>query len=483
MKIRPGPVAAILLLLALGAWAYFQEYRGGADRRIAEQQRERPISFLRSEVASIVIENGEGKFRLQRQDEAWRLVEPLEAVADKEAVEAILSALEYARIERRIGSEKELQPYGLDPPRATLTLEFASDKAPQILRVGEHAPIGEYCFALLPGDGGVALVSATLEDLAKRDLLALRDKSLVDVDVWNVRSLRIERGAETVVLTKVDDGWKLQSPVEAPADGPTVTDLLNEFDRLQAGAFLSEEPTADDLAGYGLDQPAARMTVQQEGWETGKTVWFGAVVDGARVARAGPAGPVVTVTETFWPKVTTSLFDLRRKDILALNRYRVRGVTVTRQGGEPLVLRQNEEGAWAASGLVGGTATNSSIEVLLAHISDLRATAFMDRPSAGQREALSRRPALDLSLEEEPASEDREPPRQHLLIGAPDQNGQVKVRDLAWEPIALAPAGVYERMLRQLDRIVEEIQSPPEPAQPADEPGDGAGSSDGDGVE
>lgn len=483
MKIRPGPAVAVLLLFALGAWAYFQEYRGGADRRAAEQQRERPVSFLRTEVAAIVLENGKGRFRLQRQQEAWRLLEPLEAVADKEAVEAILSALEYARIERRIGAGEDLQPYGLDQPRATLTLELAGDKVPQVLRVGEHAPIGEYCFALLPGDGGVALVSATLEDLAKKDLLALRDKSLLDVDAWNVRSLRLERGAETVVLAKVDDGWKLQSPVEAPADGPTVTDLLNELDRLQAIAFLREEPTADELAGYGLDQPAARMTVHQEGWETGKTVWFGSVVDGARAARAGPAGPVVAVTETFWPKVTTSIFDLRRKDILALNRYRVWGVTVARQDGEPLVLRQNEEGAWAASGLVGGTATKASIEVLLAHISDLRATAFMDRPSAGQREALSRRPALDLSLEEEPASEDREPPRQHLLIGAPDQNGQVKVRDLAWEPIALAPAAVYERILRQLDEIVAAIQSPPEPPKPADEPGDGAGSSESDGVE
>jgi hypothetical protein len=418
---------------------------------------------VRTEVASIALDNGEGSFRLQRQGGDWRLVEPLEAAADKEAVEGVLSALEYARIERRIDAADDLKSYGLATPRATLTLEFDSDKAPQSLRIGEHAPIGENCFALLPDDGGVALVSAALEDLANKDLLVLRDKSLIEVDAWNVRSLRIERGVETVVLTKAEEGWKLQSPVEAPADGPTVTDLLNELDRLRASSFLSEEPTADDLARYGLDRPSARMTVQEEGWETGKTVWFGATVDGARASRVDAEGPVVAVTETFWPKVTTALFDLRRKDVLALNRYRLRGVTVTRQSGEPLILRQSEGDAWAASGLVDGTVANSSVELLLAHFSDLKATAFMDRPSEGQREALSRRPALDLSLEEEPASEEREPPAQHLLIGAPDQNGQVKIRDLAWEPIALAPAGVYERVLRQLDAIVEEIKSPPEP--------------------
>jgi hypothetical protein len=477
VKIRPGPVAAVLLLIVLGAWVYLQEYRGAAQREAAERQRERPLPFARPDVTSIRLENGEGAFRLQRQEELWRLVEPLDTAADKEAVEGILSALEYARIERRIGTEDDLKPYGLESPRATLTLGFDGNDESQTLRIGEHAPIGAHCFALLPGDGGVALVSASLEDLANKSLLSLRDKSLVDLDAWNVRSLRIERGAETVVLTRSETGWKLQSPIEAPADGPLVTDLLNEVDRLQASAFLSEEPAAADLARYGLDRPAARLTVQEEGWESGMTIWFGTTVEEGRAARVGGAGPVVAVTETFWPKVATSLFDLRRKDILALNRHRVRGLTVTRQGGEPLILRHDQEGAWSATGMVEGSAADSSVELLLAHISDLKATAFMDRPSAGQREELARQPALDLTVEEEPASEEGESPAQHLLIGAPDQNGQVKVRDLSWEPIALAPAGVYERILLQLDAIVEEVRSPPAAEKAADDPPDGAASS------
>lgn len=472
MNIRPGPVVAIVLLIALGAWTYFKEYRGAAERQAAEQQRDRPLNFVRTEVNAIELENKSGTFRLQRHEEAWRLSEPIATAADKEVVEQILSALEYARIERRIDDAgDDLQSYGLAEPRATLTLEFDSGQAPRALRIGEHAPIGDNCFALLPDDGRVALVSATLEDLADRNLLMLRDKSLLEFDPWSVGSLRIERGAETVFLRKSGDGWSLQSPVEAPANGPLVTDLLNEIDRLQASAFLDEQPTADDLSRYGLDRPAARMTVQVVGEEGGRSISFGSVVDGARAARAGGAGPVVAVTETFWPKVTTSLFDFRRKEILALNRYRVQEVTVTRQAGKPLSLRHADGESWVATGLVDGSVDNSSVELLLAHISDLKAVAFMDRPSEGQREQLGRRPALDLSLVEEPGSPEKEPPAQHLLFGAPDQNGQVKVRDLSWEPIALAPAGVYERILRQLDTIVEEIKSPSEPEETVEQGG------------
>ena len=99
-----------------------------------------------------------------------------------------------------------------------------------------------------------------------------RDKSLIDVDAWNVRSLRIERGNETVVLSKAEDGWKLQSPVAAPADGPMITDLINEFDRLRATSFLVEDPDGEDFVRVGLDRPTARLTIKEDGWETGKTV-------------------------------------------------------------------------------------------------------------------------------------------------------------------------------------------------------------------
>jgi hypothetical protein len=455
----------VLLLLALGTWTYFREYRGAAERETAEQQRERPVPFERTAVASIRLDNAAGSFHLRREEEAWRLIEPLETAADREAVEGLLSALEYARIERRIEAGGDLEGYGLAAPRATLTLEPGPDLPPRRLSIGAHAPVGDHCFALLPDDGGVALVSASLEDLATKDLLSLRDRSLVDIDPWNVRNLRLERGAETVVLAKAGEGWTLQSPVEAPADGPGVTDLLNEIDRLRASAFLSEKPSADDLARFGLERPAARITVGEDGDETGRTIRLGIAVEGGRAARA--EGPVVTVPEAFWSKIAVPILDLRRKDLLALNRYRIHSMTIARQGGEALVLRRNDGGGWDGSGLASGTVENGPVDLLLGHLADLRATAFVDRPSEGQRQALSERPDLDIELEEEPPADGGEPRLQHLLIGPPDQNGQVKVRDPAWEPIALVPAGIHERMLRQLDAIIEEIARPGEAAGPA----------------
>ncbi len=461
MKIRPGPIVAAILLTGLGAWVYVHEYRGGDRRQRAADAETRPVNFERTDVVGLRIDNAAGSFHLTRADEGWQLVAPLMAPADRAEVDGLLDALQTAHIDRRIGPEADLAAYGLDPPRATLTLDLASSGPPVVLRIGEHAPIGESCFALLPNDGGVALVNAGLEDLASKTLMMLRDKSIIAIDAWKVSRLRIEREGETVVLDKPGSGWQLQSPVVAPADGPTVTDLLNELGRLEARSFVAEEPDDADLARYGLDRPAARMTIVQDGKDGERSVQFGDLVDDARYARLEGSGPVVTVPAEFWARVTTSVFDLRRKDLLSLNRYRVRSIAVVRAGGVPLQLTRGDDGAWTASGLAEGPAHTGSIDTLLAHISDLKATGFIDRPAAGMRAALQS-PALQISLEEEAAAEGVDPLRQQLLIGAPDRKSQITVFDPAWEPISVAPSGVYGRILRKLDAIIEQINAPPE---------------------
>src|SRR5207249_1259048 len=152
---------------------------------------------------------------------------------------------------------------GLDPPRALLTLGLASSQTPLTLALGDSSPVGGSYFALLPGGQGVAVVSAGLGDLEKKELVNLRDKSLLSLDPWKVKRLKIERGKETVLLQKPDEGWKLDQPVEAPADGPTVTDLLSALERLRATTFETELPTAADLRRSGLEPPAARLTILQ----------------------------------------------------------------------------------------------------------------------------------------------------------------------------------------------------------------------------
>jgi hypothetical protein len=471
VTIKPGPAIAAILLVGLGSWAYFKEFRGAEERHKAEAAKDKPLQLERSELKAIVIRNAGGTLRLERSSESWSLTAPLASPADRDAVEGLLASLEMGRIERRLGEVADRKTYGLDPPGVSLTLETAAG-APQEIGLGDTSPIGGSLYALLPGGREVAVVSASLGDAAKKDLLGLRDKSLLALDPWKVKSLTIERGRETIALLKPDDGWKIERPIEAPADGPTVTDLLSALERMRASRFVTENPGPADLKSYGLEPPAARVTLLQEGWDTSKTILFGKEETSSRYAATVGRDPVVTVGSDIWPKVTTSLADLRRKDLLAVNQYRTTSLTAALEGREALVLAKQKDGAWNASGLAKGPVKADTVDALLRSIAELKAVAFDDRPTEALRRSLAQRPALDLTLEQEADTEGGSPRRQHLVAGSPMKDGRIQVRDMAWGPIAFVDGGVLARIRTQMDAVVAETSAaaaapPGGPAPPA----------------
>jgi hypothetical protein len=469
----PGPIIALVLLAVLGAAVYLLEFRGRAEKDRAERDKDRVLPFERSGVTAIALQNEHGAIRIEKEGEGWSVTAPLKTAADREAIEGLLTSLESARVERRLGDEGDRAAYGLEPPKATLTLEFAGGTG-RTLTLGDGTPIGGTYYALLPDTSEAAVVSSPAGDFAARDLLSLRDKQLLDLDPWKIRRLRIERGRETVDLERPDDGWSIRRPIEAPAEGPIITDLLTALQGLRAREFVAEVPSPAELRRFGLSPPAARMTLFQEGWDVEKTILFGGKKGEDRYARTVGREPVLTVPGDFWEKVSTRVFDLRRKELIDVSQYRVESLTAAEAGGPALVVTRGKEGGWAASGAVSGEVKGESVDALLQAIGNLKATAFIDRAPDAERTALSRHPALDLTLREEAGTEGKPPKTQHLVFGSPAR-GFVRVRDLAWRPIALAPEAQVKAVREALAGVRRDATTPEPPAEPpaAGETGDG----------
>jgi hypothetical protein len=459
VKLRPGPTVAVVLLAALGVTTWLLEFRGADERRKSEAAKEKPLAFERADLKAIVLRGAKESVRLERNGETWTITEPLASAADRDAVEGLLAALETAKINRRLGVVADRKPYALDPPSASITLE-TSGGGSQTLGIGDANPIGGTLFVLLPGGKEVAVVSGSIGEAARKDLQALRDKALLAFDPWKITRLTLERGAETVALEKPADGWKLVRPVETPADGPTVTDLLSAVERLRALRFVTEKATDADMKSFALEPPAARLTLQQEGWDAARTILFGGVTEGNRYARTVGRDAVVTVNADIWAKVTTSVFDLRRKEVLGLSQYRLASVTVARDGGPALVLRRQKDGPWAVSGRAQGNVKNDSVDTLVRLIADVKALAFEDQPMDSRLAALSQRPPLDLTLEQEPDTEGTTARHQHLLFGAAGKDGRVPVRDMAWHTVSLVDGSALGKINDQLETLVKEATTP-----------------------
>jgi len=477
VRVRPGPIAALVLLAALGGYAYLKDYRGADARQKAEESKDKAFRFERADLTAIVLTGKSGPLRLEKRGEDWALAQPIAVAADKEAMEGLLASLEMARIERRLGPSADLKAYALDPPAGSVAIETKAG-SPQTLVLGDKAPLGGSWYALVDGKDAkdpreVAVVGAAAGELIEKDLLSLRDKSLLAFDPWKVTALTIERGRDSVTLQKPADGWKLAAPFEAPADGPAVTELLSALERARATKFEVEKATEADLRTRGFTPPAARVTLLQEGWDTAKTIEFGAATpDGARQARAVGKDAIVTLLPEFWSKLTAPVFDLRRKDVLGVGQYRIRALTASRDGGPALVLTKGAENAWTAGGLATGPVKNDAIDLLLRRLSDVKAVAFDDHPAEAQRRALSLKPPLDLVLEEEPDSEGGTPRRQHLAFGPVGKGARVTVRDFAWTPLFIVDGGPVAQFYQSLEDIPKEATeaAAAAAAKPADAP-------------
>jgi len=465
MKLRPGPIAALVLLAGLGAWVYISEFRGAADRQKAEQEKDRVFAFERADLRAIAVRNPAGTVRLQKDGDTWSIVEPLSVPADRDAVEGMLSSLEMARIDRRLGTDGDRKSYGLDPAPLGITLETATGPA-HTIELGDTNPIGGAYFASLQG-GELAVVSVSLGEVAKKDLFALRDKSLIAFDPFKTKSLVIERGTETVALEKKESGWSMTRPVTAPADGPTVTDLLSALERLRASHVIAEHPAPGDLKAWGFEPPAVRLTLLQDGWDAARTVEFGGEKDGERRARTIGRDAVVSITPEFWSKASVALFDLRRRDALGLSQYRLRAISIARNGGKALVLEKGDGGSWKVSGLAAGTVKFDSVDALVRAIAAVKAVAFDDHPAKSLEESLAGHPVIDATFEQEPDAAGGAALRQHLIFGAAGKNGRVPVRDLDWPSVLWAEGTVLAGIGEHVDAVVKEATAAPPPPAPA----------------
>jgi len=480
MNIRPGPIAALVLLAGLGTWVYISEFRGAADRQKVEQEKDRLFAFERADLRAIVVRNPAGSVRLQKDGDTWAVVEPLSAPADRDAVEGMLSSLESARVERHLGTDGDRKSYGLDPAPLGITLETAAGPVSTV-ELGDTNPIGGAYFAALPG-GELAVVSVSLGEVAKKDLFAVRDKSLVAFDPFKMKSLVIERGSEVIALEKKETGWTMTRPVVAPADGPTITDLLSALERVRAARFPADHPAPDDLKAWGFEPPAVRLTLLQEGWDTARTVELGAGKDGERHARTVGRDAVVSITPEFWPKANVALFDLRRRDALGLSQYRLRSISIARDGGRALVLEKGDEGNWKVSGLATGMVKFDSVDALVRSIAGVKAVAFDDHPSKALEASLAGRPAIDATFEQEPDAAGGAALRQHLIFGAVGKDGRMPVKDLDWASVLWAEGAALAGIGEHIDALVKEAAAPPaasEPAAPVAPPAAGVAPSDG----
>ena len=373
-------VAAGLVFVALLAWVLTQE-RG----RVAEEgeafglnvEQSTKLEIKRKDEKDIVVE---------KRGDDWYLVAPIQGLANTDEVERMVKAIAELKPS---GSSDEVDPdaedFGLKTPDLTAKLWYNGDQSVQV-SLGGETPVGSERYARISGSDKLYFVSGTLRSTLSKDPDKLREKKLAKFEKDDVTRLALQHGQTRVVCVKrggeAETYWQLTEPLKTNGDEWNIKRLIDKVVELTAEDFLKENK--DDKA-LGLDRPQVRLTLnlkdgrklsvslgKQEQRKVGDQDEETAIV----FARSSERKEVLLVKDDVLDDLRKSVFDLRDKSVVQMDRDDVKRIEVERKQGMSFSVARRPAGWWVEQPKQLD-AKEATVNDLLWNLEDLDAKEFV----------------------------------------------------------------------------------------------------------
>jgi hypothetical protein len=201
---------------------------------------------------------------LEKSEDTWRLIQPIEAEPRESFVPDLLKQLENLVCESFVAATSDFKPYGLETGQVVCTvtlapLEEGGEPEEKVLHLAAQDD-GSVLGRLQGGDLVFKVPDHLLYDVAAEPLAP----TLTDVASYRLDRLEIAAGEARMRLAKEDGKWQRvdesgQTVGEADAAGDLATaGLASAVARLVAARWATYD--AKDLKQFGLEEPAFRIT-------------------------------------------------------------------------------------------------------------------------------------------------------------------------------------------------------------------------------
>ena len=280
----------------------------------ADDFRDKKLTDLTAtQVTKLVLKTAAGEMELQKKNDHWEIVKPMQARADDQKVGDLIAQITTARIEQFVAEDRgDLHPYGLAEPRGSITLFGPDDKSGQMLQIGSPAAAREkdrdQVYVRFTPRNFVYTLPKKTESILDTKPNDLRDRHLVRFDRNILDRITIEApGKPKVVLARKTESWTIASKNNVPANAGEANRLIDTLSNEQVTKFV--EDVASNLPKYGLDKPQLQITLSSFASEnTAETkagerpfavIAFGKTEGDNVYARVGDEPFVVAVRKSF----------------------------------------------------------------------------------------------------------------------------------------------------------------------------------------
>lgn len=324
----------------------------------------------------------------EKRGDTWFVTHPIEAKADTEEIETLLSELRALQVSTFEADTVDanvpvrLENSGLDTPRLQIALTDG-DKT-YALHIGSAVPSGDgtqkRVYVKSVHQDAIYTVSDDIYKLLNKSAFDLRDKRVIDFQrtdtVRFAISTRRHQDEEKTVGTKnYDNIWELETSTgKIKADAEAVDDLLFGVDSLEALAFVNKP--INSLASYGLALPSIKVAFTQRGEEKPAVLLIGdPAEDGTVYVKAEHAAQVARVKRSLIDKIALGTAWLRDKQVLNFHIDDV--IRLTLLHGEESLTCQRLGTNWRLTAPVKENANNAEVNAIIYELDDLRADAYV----------------------------------------------------------------------------------------------------------
>lgn len=342
MRLRNTLILA-LIFAGLAAFLYFVEFERAAE----EAKKKTLFEFDRDKVAAVTLTYPDRKIVVRKVDGKWRLVEPLEDLADETAVENLVRAVAECEIKKTLDDvPADLAPFQLDKPKVEVLVALADQELP-LIKVGKNTPVGFSTYIQRADDPKVHLTGSAFASGMDKQVKDLRDKQILSFSDDSIRRIALQRSDGRILLKKTEEAWTIEEPAPYSADATTVRSFLSTLRSLRAVDFVAEQ--ASDLAPYGLDSPRVSVTLYGDKEDDQRQLLVGGENDKKDVYVKVAGRPTVYAAGSWvFRDLDKKLNDFRDKTIVAFEPDQVTAVELVHADGERLSFsRADKDAPWA----------------------------------------------------------------------------------------------------------------------------------------
>lgn len=394
--------------------------RGLRDQLVkgAKDWRDRKLSDLSaSQVTRLALKTAKGEMELEKQGDNWVFTKPFKARGDNEKINDLIANVTTPKVQDFISDSKDLGAYGLNDPRATLTLTAEGQKDPVVLQVGslktekkdekkdekkpeeppttpQTPPPPGTIYVKLSTREGIVTVPQAIVSLINTQPNDLRDQSLMRVQPDIVDRITIESAKGKIVLARSGEEWvrKVEGKNDERVNSVAATNLLNTLVGEKVARFVAD--FASDLKGFGLDQPQATVTLSSYSTEgTPETkpgdkpivkLFLGKFEGDAGYAKLDDEPFIVAASSTLMDSIWTDATQWQELKINDLKKEDITGLEVTRNGQPAVGLLNEKDKGWKlAKG--DGKVNQVNVQSLINTLASLRAMRWVGATDAAEQ--------------------------------------------------------------------------------------------------